>query len=306
MGTAKLYPYQGEMLPMAEISSRCGLDAMLIHNRLHRGWTMEAATGAPAQSTAQSTAQRYPYKGEMLTLRELADIGGVGENTIWWRMHKMHMTAEEAVHAKPDRKKRHLYRGEMLTMDEIAAKSGVARSTIRRRMTEYGLSADEAAVQHDASEWMSKYVYKGKHMTLARIAQVTGISRNTLVARLNQGWTLEEATARQADLKHSQSAKATQIPPEDDVPPEEREQHIAAQKIARTVTTPNLRDWHFRRVMPGVYAFDGELVAWQIVFGRGRAHLKASWKKTGKPMDYDRAFDVDGERVKEIVPEWWT
>lgn len=303
MGTAKLYAYQGEMLPMAEISSRCGLDAMLIHNRLHRGWTMEAATGAPAQSTAQ----RYPYKGEMLTLRELADIGGVGENTIWWRMHKMHMTAEEAVHAKPDRKKRHLYRGEMLTMDEIAAKSGVARSTIRRRMTEYGLSADEAAVQHDASEWMSKYVYKGKHMTLARIAQVTGISRNTLVARLNQGWTLEEATARQADLKHSQSAKATQIPPEDDVPPEEREQHIAAQKIARTVTTPNLRDWHFRQVMSGVYAFDGALVAWQIVFGRGgQAHLKASWKKTGKPMDYDRAFDVDGERVKEIVPEWWT
>lgn len=301
MGTTKLYPYQGEMLTMAEISDRCGLDVMLIHNRLHRGYTMEEATAAPVQ-----TSKRYPYRGEMLTIRELAAKGGVGERAIWWRINKMHMTAEEAVHAKPDRSKRYLYQGEMLTMDEIAAKSGVPRSTIRRRMTEYGFSADEAAVQHDASEWMSKYVYKGKHMTLARIAQVTGISRNTLASRLSQGWTMEEATERPVSLKPSQRAKATQIPPEVDVPPKEREQYIAAQKIARTVTTPDLRTWHFRRAMPGVYAFDGTLIAWQIVFGRGgRAHLRASWKKTGKPMDYDRVFDVDGERVKEVVPEWW-
>lgn len=300
MGTTKLYPYQGEQLTMAEISSRCGVAAQMIHNRLHRGWTLEAATSTPAQ-----TRQMYAYQGEMLTLREISDRCGVEEKTIRGRMDKMHLTAEEAAHAKPDRKKRYLYRGEMLTMDEIAAKSGVARSTIRRRMTDYGISADEAAV-HDASEWVAKYTYKGKPMTLKRIARMTGISRGTLLARLNQGWTMEEATTRPVDPKLSQSAKVTQIPPEEGMPPKEREQHIAAQKIARTVTTPNLRDWHFRQVMPGVYAFDGELVAWQIVFGRGgQAHLKASWKKTGKPMDYDRAFGVDGERVREIVPEWW-
>lgn len=301
MGAWKLHPYQGEMLTIAEIANRCGLDVMLIYNRLHRGYTMEEATAAPAQ-----TSMRYPYRGEMLTIRELADKGGVGERAIWWRINKMHMTAEEAVeYVKPDRSKRYLYQGEMLTMDEIAAKSGVPRSTIRRRMTEYGISADEAAV-HDVSEWMAKYVYKGKYMPLARIAQVTGISRNTLASRLNQGWTLEEATERPVSLKPSQSTKATEIPPVEGVPPQEREQHIAAQKIARTVTTPDLRTWHFRRAMPGVYAFDGTLIAWQIVFGRGnRAHLRASWKKTGKPMDYDRVFEVDGERGKEVVPEWW-
>lgn len=301
MGAWKLYAYQGEMLTVAEIASRCGLDVMLIYNRLHRGYTMEEATAAPAQ-----TYKRYPYRGEMLTIRQLAAKGGVSERTIWWRLERLHLTAEEAVkYAKPDRKKRYLYHGEMLTMDEIAAKSGVPKSTFRRRMTEYGLSADEAAV-HDVSEWMTKYVYKGKHMTLARIAQATGISRNTLASRLNQGWTLEEATERPVTPKPSQRANATQIPPEADVPPQEREQWIAAQKIARTVTTPDLRTWHFKRAMPGVYAFEGTLIAWQIVFGRGNlAHLKASWKKTGKPMDYDRVFEVDGERVKEVVPEWW-
>lgn len=46
-------------------------------------------------------ARKYPYKGEDLTIAELAKIGNLHPNTVRYRIEKQGKTAEEAIENKP-------------------------------------------------------------------------------------------------------------------------------------------------------------------------------------------------------------
>lgn len=208
-----------------------------------------------------------------------------------------------------DAPKRYPYKGEMLTARQLSELSGINAQTLRNRIERMGMTAEEAV----NTPARGTHLYKDEWKTIKELAELAGIKPNTLSERLHKGWSVEEAVEtpylvdeqRRQHLAQRRVKATPKLTPKLKLPKTEKHRMLAAQQIARTVTTPNLYDWDFRYVMPGVYAFDGTEIAWEIVFGRNdRAHLLARRKKDGRQMRYDRVFEIRGETVKEIMPEW--
>lgn len=55
MKPATLHKFQGESLTVAQIAERTGVDKQLIHDRLDRGWSINAAATTPALSAKQAS-----------------------------------------------------------------------------------------------------------------------------------------------------------------------------------------------------------------------------------------------------------
>lgn len=94
----------------------------------------------------------HPFRGELLTLTEIADRVGLTRNTLIYRMRRNKCSAEEAaLMTVPERVRRFTWiDGRELTLSEISAITGIRAKTIDQRLRD-GIPFFEACTEHDAS-----------------------------------------------------------------------------------------------------------------------------------------------------------
>ena len=89
---------------------------------------------------------RIEYKGQNMTVGELAVLTGLSPAILRYRIFRKKMTVEQAIEYDPTRANVKLYawNGKMLKLSEIAKETGVALGTLYNRLSK-GIPLEEAA-----------------------------------------------------------------------------------------------------------------------------------------------------------------
>lgn len=78
--------YDGKEYTFVELSKLCGLPRKLIYQRIRKcGWTVEQAIGTPV-GEFNPHIKLYEYKGEMLSIAEIARRCGLNRTTLQYRL----------------------------------------------------------------------------------------------------------------------------------------------------------------------------------------------------------------------------
>lgn len=138
--------------------------------------------------------KRYEYRGQPMTISELAELAGVKWSTLYNRIHVSKLSVEDAVHlrfrgnGRPDRAPKHLFRGEFKTVKEIAALIGRCPKWVRANLSNLERNTSGPTYTHGAIT-----------DTLTGWSHRTGISRTTLTMRLKAGWSIERVLTEAAE-----------------------------------------------------------------------------------------------------------
>lgn len=90
---ATRYQFNGEMLRLSDIAVLTGIPTNTLRTRLASGKTLEQATantdyrGSCYKKPRKCMAQKYSYRGEMLTLKEIGEKTGISLATIYSRYY---------------------------------------------------------------------------------------------------------------------------------------------------------------------------------------------------------------------------
>lgn len=101
----KHYLYEGEMLNLAEIARRIGINYRTLRNRIFvDGWTLDQAIEKSQNRWAKKDSKLYKYKGKMKTLTEIAREEGIRKETLFGRIKEQKMTLSEALNIPKPKK----------------------------------------------------------------------------------------------------------------------------------------------------------------------------------------------------------
>lgn len=92
---AKKYPYKGRMLTLTEVSKETGINGDTLRGRVERGCTLEQAVDRGAPLPRDTSAKEYLFRGVMMTIKQLSEIGDVHPYTIRKRI-ELGWSAERA------------------------------------------------------------------------------------------------------------------------------------------------------------------------------------------------------------------
>ena len=86
------------------------------------------------------------YHGEKMNIAELSRRCGISANTLYHRMRRQNMTAEQAasIPLKGHVKRKYEFDGETLTLMEIAKRTGIPYEILNTRLQVKGRTVDEA------------------------------------------------------------------------------------------------------------------------------------------------------------------
>lgn len=115
MSSWKLYPYEGEMLTIRQISERTGINRKTLDGRLRDGMDIYKATHTPVKR-GKFEGARFEFNGEKYSLSELSELSGVKKQTIEWRLQQGATVAEAIKPPRPSGPRR------KLTEEEKAAR----------------------------------------------------------------------------------------------------------------------------------------------------------------------------------------
>ncbi|WP_024587629.1 hypothetical protein [Aliihoeflea sp. 2WW] len=99
----KQYPFEGERLTLSVIAKRTGMNAGTLYSRVnYYGMSVQDAVSRPITPRHLSNpigkpARRHLFKGEMLTVAEVAARVGVKVQTLRYRMAQHGVSLDEAV-----------------------------------------------------------------------------------------------------------------------------------------------------------------------------------------------------------------
>lgn len=86
------------------------------------------------QAYNKQNTYRVTYKGEQVTMRDLAILTGISYDTLYARIHDNGWSVEKAVETPLTTAPKYEYQGGMHTITELAALLGVSRTTIQKRL----------------------------------------------------------------------------------------------------------------------------------------------------------------------------
>lgn len=96
-GRAERFNIRGELVSAREIETKYGVSRVQFRARMQRGWGVERAATTPIEKKHSAAgADKYEYRGAMLTCAELARLSAWSKPAIFRRLVGG-MTAEEAV-----------------------------------------------------------------------------------------------------------------------------------------------------------------------------------------------------------------
>ncbi len=225
----------------------------------------------------------YDYKGEQLTIPQIAERCGINRHTLYNRIADQGLTAEEAAARPTNAIPLHPYCGQMLSLRQIGEIVHVPADTLGARMRRYGISAQDAA---DGNFSTGRYSYGGERLSIAQIAQRANVDVDELRSILwNQSVSAEEAVERMRNPgAHREPARETG----------DARMHIAAKLIAGIISNPDVK-----RMEDGSFAAENRWYSFSVRFtAADRAELTARWKKTGTTSMIRRYRIKDGAAVQ--------
>lgn len=91
--------HSGKTQSLSAWSQELGFEKQLVDGRLRRGWTFADAIKLKADKgrAIRESAERFPYQGQMLTLRELEQETGVKRATLRYRLQVLRLPVEVGV-----------------------------------------------------------------------------------------------------------------------------------------------------------------------------------------------------------------
>lgn len=146
--------------------------------------------------TPAERPKRYEYRGQLLTLAQLAKLAGVEPRTFRARLRVSGMTIEEAMNFTFNAKgRRYEFRGQRITLEQIAKITGRSKKWARRRILDDKVI--EAMRPHSDPKSHPRwrvYTYAGLKGTLADWAARTRLPYGTIYYRVHTlGMPIEEA-----------------------------------------------------------------------------------------------------------------
>ncbi|WHA40164.1 hypothetical protein [Agrobacterium larrymoorei] len=156
-------------------------------------------------------ADTFSFKGQDLTLYEIARRVGMPPETLRNRVLNIGLTVDEAVAidrlppAGGVKAKRYWFRDEFLTIKQHAANAGCSEDALRARIIgDRVLETDEAREANsqfrDPPSNACLVTYKGKTQYIAEWSRELGIDQKTLAARLGHyQWSVEKALTTPVD-----------------------------------------------------------------------------------------------------------
>ena len=101
------YEYNGELLDLAEIARREGMNYRTLRARLLQyDWTLADALERSHLRGSKKKSEVYDYKGEIMTLKQIAELEGIGYTTLFNRIKNIGLSLEEAIQKVPHKKTR--------------------------------------------------------------------------------------------------------------------------------------------------------------------------------------------------------
>lgn len=92
----KLYKYKGKELNLMEISKLEGINYRTLRDRvLLHGWAL--SDSVKKEKWIKKNSVLYKYKGELLTISEIAKREGIGKTTLFNRLKKQNLSLEDAI-----------------------------------------------------------------------------------------------------------------------------------------------------------------------------------------------------------------
>lgn len=210
----------------------------------------------------------YTYHGRQATLAEISQESGILADTIYSRMKRYGLSAEDAVRMG-DKRATCMYMGKEVTIAYIAMVMGIPASWITLAMIREGISA-EAAIEQVLGK---RHMYCGELLTLNEISERTGIASHKIYACMGR-WkkTAEEAVAALQAGEANRNVRGANNAEE------------AALKIARSIYGGGdpAHTCRFRRTENGNYLFESDFYCCQVwVPDENTARLEVWYKKTG-------------------------
>lgn len=230
--------------------------------------------------------EKYPYKGQMMTITQASNISGLSETTLRKHVKRQGMTLQEACELPLQRGlPRYAFHGMKLTKAEIAELAEVNTSALSNVMYRYGISPGEAADY--LIDCRKEYPYNGKTVTLTELENITKCKRYSLYNLIiKQGMSAEAAVA---------AAKGS-----DGVMTKCK----AARKICGEIFAGVIpEEVHFRKHSDTHYSFSSELYRYEVRFSSPlRARLTAFFRdpELGDSVSTMWDYEINRNSIKRI------
>jgi len=173
--------YQGKHMRVAELAKLAGISHQGMSHRLRMcGMSGEAAMDHTRWRPGRHQ-RRYEYRGQSLTVYELAELAGIPWPTMYARLYRYDMTPEKAV----------------------AMGSTVAQRTPLKRLI-------KALRRHVAPRFMSSLIvsFDGITQSISEWALDYGIPATLIVERLHRGWSIPRAITEPMPVKPGQRPRS--------------------------------------------------------------------------------------------------
>jgi predicted DNA-binding protein YlxM (UPF0122 family) len=145
------------------------------------------------------TLTTYEYKGNRLSLAEIANVSGISATILLSNIHRHRVTAEEAIamfngiDLSNDRiisKNLVVLNNRLVSVKELGEELGIHADTLRWRISK-GCSLEDLSYRPTKNK---TYSYHGQDLTVPQIAELSGVKYATILNRLTkQGMSPEEA-----------------------------------------------------------------------------------------------------------------
>lgn len=129
---------------------------------------------------ADTSRKPFPYKGEQLTLSEIAKREGVAPVAIHHRWLRSKRTEKAPKQPKP--LKLYEYNGEHRTLADIAAAEGINKGAVWYRLSTTGTMKTKTEL---GQRWRL-FDYHGEQLTIPQIAKREGVTRQAINERISR------------------------------------------------------------------------------------------------------------------------
>lgn len=93
----RLVFFEGEEITLAEALERSGLSKDTVLHRVSKGMTYEEALTCTGMRKGPMPKLQVPFKGQVYTLKQLADLSGKSKSALWYQIFDRGRSAEEVI-----------------------------------------------------------------------------------------------------------------------------------------------------------------------------------------------------------------
>lgn len=191
MSKARLYYFRGKHMTRADVALLTGLSPSAITLRIN-GDVIEDRPFVPRQHRRDGTAKRYEFRGEMMTVKEIAAVTGLALPTVYGRMCGDTFLEHDDARPLYDLATNSVpvfHRGETMSISAWARKLGIPVATLQWRLT-YGWPVKRALTEPVMRTGQRKRYRRNAEIIARMLAGIHAPARtgNATIAKTTGGY----------------------------------------------------------------------------------------------------------------------